>query len=172
MKPLNRILFVIGLVLLFGGLDLAILLSHTSRWVGIVFILAGIGILTIAVKRIERLPVTNKIVDNLTETKTPMPAMGMDSLKCPLNVNIWTVFEARLSTLLFVTGNLSIRLTAIVRIPIPARMNTIPTQRLVWLRSIARSRPPKSRTSPMTKRIRLRGFMLFLKSVVLVHFQG
>lgn len=66
MKPLDRIVFVIGIVLLFGGLDIAILLSHMSRWVGIGFILAGIGILLIAVKRIETIiPQKTEKSDNL-----------------------------------------------------------------------------------------------------------
>lgn len=45
MKTVDRILFVFGLVLLFGGLNLAILLSHMSRLVGIAFIFGGICLL-------------------------------------------------------------------------------------------------------------------------------
>jgi exosortase/archaeosortase family protein len=45
MKTIDRIMFVAGLVLLFGGLNLAILLSHMSRLLGIAFIFGGIGLL-------------------------------------------------------------------------------------------------------------------------------
>jgi archaeosortase C (PEF-CTERM variant) len=45
MKTVDRVMFVAGLVLLFGGLNLAILLSHMSRLIGVAFILGGIGLL-------------------------------------------------------------------------------------------------------------------------------
>ena len=45
MKTADKIKFVIGLVLLFGGLDLTILLSHTSRLFGVLLIILGLGIL-------------------------------------------------------------------------------------------------------------------------------
>ena len=53
MKTIDRIIFVIGLVLLFGGLDLTILLSHTNRFVGIGLIFAGLALILWAAKSSE-----------------------------------------------------------------------------------------------------------------------
>ena len=53
MKTTDRIIFVIGLVLLFGGLNLTILLSHTDRLVGIGLIFAGLGLILWAAKSRE-----------------------------------------------------------------------------------------------------------------------
>lgn len=50
MKAFDRMLFVAGLVLLFGGLNIAILLSHTSRFVGFILIPIGIGLLLYALR--------------------------------------------------------------------------------------------------------------------------
>ncbi len=50
MRNENKMKLVIGLVVLFAGLDLAILLSHTQRFVGIILIFMGIGLLLWAVK--------------------------------------------------------------------------------------------------------------------------
>lgn len=41
----NRIWFIIGLIILFGGLDLAILLSHLSRYIGFLLMAVGLVIL-------------------------------------------------------------------------------------------------------------------------------
>ncbi|MCK5397291.1 MAG: archaeosortase/exosortase family protein [Thermoplasmata archaeon] len=53
MKTLDRLKFVIGLVLLFGGLDLTILLSHTNRLVGVGLIFAGLAFILWAAKSSE-----------------------------------------------------------------------------------------------------------------------
>ncbi|MBA3045648.1 MAG: archaeosortase/exosortase family protein [Candidatus Thermoplasmatota archaeon] len=65
MRNTDRMKFVIGLVLLFGGLNLAILLSHLSRYYGVALIFAGIGVLAWAARDIEKtIPETEK-PDNL-----------------------------------------------------------------------------------------------------------
>lgn len=66
MKTIDRIIFVIGLVLLFGGLDLTILLSHTNRLVGIGLIFAGISLILWAAKSSEpEVPKKMKKPENL-----------------------------------------------------------------------------------------------------------
>ena len=54
MKQTDRIKLVIGMVLLFGGLNLTILLSHLSRLYGVALVFAGIGIILWAAGGIER----------------------------------------------------------------------------------------------------------------------
>jgi archaeosortase C (PEF-CTERM variant) len=54
MKQLDRAKFIIGLIVLFGGLNLTILLSHLSRFYGIAMVFAGICILLWASRGAER----------------------------------------------------------------------------------------------------------------------
>jgi len=66
MKTIDRIIFVIGLVLLFGGLDLTILLSHTNRLVGVGLIFAGLALILWAAKSSEsEIPKKIKKPENL-----------------------------------------------------------------------------------------------------------
>ncbi|MFO7618048.1 MAG: archaeosortase/exosortase family protein [Thermoplasmata archaeon] len=53
MRATDRLKLVIGLVLLFGGLNLALLLSHLSRLYGIALIMAGLGVLLWAARGME-----------------------------------------------------------------------------------------------------------------------
>ena len=54
MKERNRIWFVLGLIILFGGLNLTILLSHLSRYFGIVLIGLGLAIIFLTTRTEDR----------------------------------------------------------------------------------------------------------------------
>ena len=91
MKSADRFKFVIGLVVLFAGLDLAILLSHMSRLIGIIFIILGIGIIFWSLEEKEpklvRKPkkkkpenIAQRIIDILTldgRLKPYLPVIGI-----------------------------------------------------------------------------------------------
>ncbi len=89
MKTSDRVLFVIGLVLLFAGLDLTILLSHMSRLVGIALLAAGLGLLFWSVRSEAALPVKKpvkgrniaaKLIDMLTlqgRLRAVLPVAGL-----------------------------------------------------------------------------------------------
>ena len=54
MEKMKRYGFFIGLIILFGGLNLAILLSHLSRYFG--FILIAVGLVIMLLTREKKAP--------------------------------------------------------------------------------------------------------------------
>jgi exosortase/archaeosortase family protein len=100
MKTADRVMYVAGLVLLFGGLNLAILLSHMSRLVGIVFILAGIGALLWAAKGEKAVAKEKTAEDNIASRlvnlvtlegrlKLLIPAAGIAVLVAVASFNLF-----------------------------------------------------------------------------------
>lgn len=93
MKTANKLKLVVGLVVLFAGLDLTILLSHTSRFVGIVLIIVGVGLLfwaleerkiprekKVKIKKKEEGNIATRIIDFLTlngRLKPLLPVVGI-----------------------------------------------------------------------------------------------
>ncbi len=100
MKTSDRVLFIIGLVLVFAGLDLTILLSHLSRLVGILFLVAGIGLLLWSVreekllkpaKPARKINLAGKIVDRVTlggRLKSLLPVTGIAILAAVMLFNL------------------------------------------------------------------------------------
>ncbi len=110
MKTIDRIIFVIGLVLLFGGLDLTILLSHTNRLFGIGLIFAGLALILWAAKLSEtEIPKKIKKPDNLASKvihlltlngrfKESIPIAGIGVLVSVLAFNLILADEFRLGS--------------------------------------------------------------------------
>ena len=110
MKTFDRIIFVIGLVLLFGGLDLTILLSHTNRLVGVLLIFIGLALIFLAAKRSEsEIPEKIKKTDNLASKvihlltfngrfKESIPIAGIGVLVSVIAFNIVLAGEFRLGS--------------------------------------------------------------------------
>ncbi len=110
MKTTDRIIFVIGLVLLFGGLDLTILLSHTNRLVGIGLILAGLVLILWAAKSSEpEIHDKTKKQDNLASKvihlltlngrfKDSIPIAGIGVLVSVIAFNVFLADEFRLGS--------------------------------------------------------------------------
>ena len=115
MKQLEKIIFIAGLVLLFGGLNIAILLSHMSHFIGLAFIIAGIGLLLWALrneksaiikKSVKKDNIASKIVDFLTlqgRLKALIPVAGISVAVMVVAYNILRTGELNLGSNDYVT---------------------------------------------------------------------
>jgi archaeosortase C (PEF-CTERM variant) len=108
MRNVDKLKLVIGLVVLFAGLDIAILLSHTSRFIGIMFIIIGIGILATTVegtekprkrreKHEEKKPqnIAAKIIDLLTLRERIKPLLLIFGIGIILLVGFYNIFISK-----------------------------------------------------------------------------
>jgi len=106
MRNVDKLKLVIGLVVLFAGLDIAILLSHMSRFIGIIFIIIGIGILATTIEGAEERPrrrkekaeerkeenIATRIIDVLTLRGKLKPLLPIAGVVIILLVGFYNIF--------------------------------------------------------------------------------
>lgn len=105
MKNTDKLKLVVGLVVLFAGLDLAILLSHLNRFIGIILIIIGVGILATTIeggekprkkkKKVEEKKEQNiatKIIDLLTLGGRLKPLLPIAGVGIIILVGFYNIF--------------------------------------------------------------------------------